>query len=197
VRYASDHKAETRERVLKAAAREIRAKGPDGVAVAGVMARAGLTHGGFYAHFASKDALVEAALDTMFTSAGWRADRLADEEDPRMVLADYLAFYLSTGHRDTRERGCPLPSLSGDFARTESVGRTRFGKGMAGLSGRLATVLARLDVTDPRAEANALLAQLVGAVALARATDDAAQSDAILADTRATLARRYDLKLAA
>lgn len=197
MRYASDHKAETRERVLKAAAREIRDKGPDGVAVAGVMARAGLTHGGFYAHFASKDALVEAALDTMFAGAGWRANRLADDGDPRVVLAGYLDFYLSAGHRDARDRGCPLPALSGDFARSRSVGRERFGRGMAGLSGKLAAILTRLDIAEPQVEATALLAQLVGAVALARATSDAAQSDAILAATRTTLARRYDLELAA
>ena len=196
MRYSSDHKAETRERVLKEAANEIRAKGPDNVAVSGIMARAGLTHGGFYAHFPSKDALVKEAIGTMFADARARSDKIDADGDPRDVLRAYVDFYLSAAHRDRRDRGCPLPTLSGDFARSQPETRERFGAGVVGIATRLAAPLAKLGYADPDAEAHALLAQLVGGVALARAVGDAALSDALLADTHASIVRRYSLETA-
>jgi TetR/AcrR family transcriptional repressor of nem operon len=182
--------------VLKEAAREIRAKGPEGVGVAGVMARAGLTHGGFYAHFASKDALVAEAIGTMFDSARRRAVQL-DGDDPCAALRAYVDFYLSPAHRDSREHGCPLPALSGDLARAETPVRERFGAGVAGLSERLAGVLGRIGWPDAQSEATVLLAQLVGAVALARSVGEGAQSDAILARTRDAVMVRYGLEATA
>jgi TetR/AcrR family transcriptional repressor of nem operon len=194
VRYSNEHKAETRQRVLKEAAREIRAKGPDGVGVAGVMARAGLTHGGFYAHFASKDALVAEAIGTMFEGARRRAVQLDESDDPHIALRAYVDFYLSPAHRDSREHGCPLPALSGDFARAELPAQERFGAGVAGLTGRLAALLGRIGYPDPEGEGTALIAQLVGAVALARGVGAGAQSDAILDRTHAAIVARYGLE---
>lgn len=193
MRYSNEHKAETRRRVLKEAAQEIRAKGPDGVAVAGVMARAGLTHGGFYAHFESKDAMIADAIGTMFDDARERSDAIEHTADPRAALRAYVDFYLSPAHRDRRERGCPLPTLSGDLARSGGAQRERFGKGVKALTARLAKALGGIGVTDPHAEGSAMLAQMVGAVALARAVADPIQSDAILADARIGLIRRYRL----
>jgi TetR/AcrR family transcriptional repressor of nem operon len=194
VRYSSGHKAETRDRVLKEAAKEIRAKGPDNVAVSGIMARAGLTHGGFYAHFASKDALVKEAIGTMFADARKRTERIDAAGDPRQILRAYVDFYLSPAHRDSRDRGCPLPTLSGDFARSQPETRERFGAGVEGIAARLAAPLEQLGYRDPAAESHALLAQLVGGVALARAVGDPALSDALLADTHASIVARYGLE---
>jgi TetR/AcrR family transcriptional repressor of nem operon len=196
VRYSENHKAETRDRVLKEAAKEIRAKGPDNVAVSGIMARAGLTHGGFYAHFLSKDALVKEAIGTMFADARKRTERIDAAGDPRAVLRAYVDFYLSPAHRDSRDRGCPLPTLSGDFARSQPATRSRFGEGVAAIAGRLAGPLAQLGYGDAEAESHALLAQLVGGVALARAVGDPALSDAMLADTHASIVARYGLETA-
>lgn len=193
MRYDSDHKSETRKRVLKEAAREIRAKGPGGVAVAGIMARAGLTHGGFYAHFESKEALIAAAIETMFESARSRFDMAAADDDPRPALLAYVDFYLSAAHRDTREHGCPLPSLSGDLARLDPEARVRFGQGVAGLTARLAGALCRHGIADPEKAAASMLNEMVGAVALARAVSDPAQSDAILADARSSVIDRFSL----
>lgn len=193
MRYGSDHKQETRARVLSEAANEIRAKGPDGVAVAGLMARAGLTHGGFYAHFASKDALVAEAMGMMFDDARGRSRMLDDIDDPRAAMRAYLAFYLSTVHRDGCERGCPLPALSGDMARSTGSGRDRFVAGVASLGARLANLLKRIGIEQPERDGNALLAQLVGAVSLARAVGTGPASDAILSDTHALILARYGL----
>ncbi|AJA09767.1 transcriptional regulator [Sphingopyxis fribergensis] len=196
MRYSQTHKAETRERVLKEAAKEIRAKGPDNVAVSGIMARAGLTHGGFYAHFPSKDALVNEAIGAMFADARARTERIDTDGDPRSVLRAYVDFYLSAKHRDSRDRGCPLPTLSGDFARSQPATRERFGAGVEGIASRLAAPLAKLGFADAQAESYALLAQLVGGVALARAVGDPALSDAMLADTHASIVARYGLETA-
>ncbi len=196
MRYSSDHKAGTRERVLKEAAKEIRAKGPENVAVAGIMARAGLTHGGFYAHFPSKDALVEEAIGAMFADARVRTAKIDTAGDPRQVLRAYVDFYLSPAHRDSRDRGCPLPTLSGDFARSRPATRERFGAGVEGIASRLAAPLALLGYADATAESHALLAQLVGGVALARAVGDPLLSDAMLADTHASIVARYRLETA-
>lgn len=194
MRYDSDHKGETRQRVLKEAAREIRAKGPGGVAVAGIMARAGLTHGGFYAHFASKEALVAAAIETMFESARRRFDLTATDADPRAALLAYVDFYLSPQHRDAREHGCPLPALSGDLARLDPASRVRFGEGVAALSGRLGGALRQHGVADPEAAGASMLAEMVGAVALSRAVADPAQADAILRNARASVVARFSLE---
>lgn len=193
MRYSNEHKAETRQRVLREAAREIRAKGPDNVAVAGVMARAGLTHGGFYAHFPSKDAMIVEAIGTMFEDARAGSRALAAEPDPRRALRGYIDFYLSRGHRDARERGCPIPALSGDLARSTAAARERFAEGVCGLTALLARTLGDVGVADPTTEASALLAQMVGAVLLARAVNGAA-SDAILDSTRSALIARYGLE---
>lgn len=192
MRYADTHKAETRQRVLKVAAREIRAKGPDNVAVAGVMASAGLTHGGFYAHFGSKQALISEAIGTMFDDARQRIGTI-DSDDPKTALRRYVDFYLSKGHRDGRDRGCPLPALAGDLVRSGAAAREQFGAGVAGLTNRLANSLNRVGVDNANAEASSMLAQMVGAVVLSRAVDDAAQADAILADTHAAIVERYGL----
>ena len=196
MRYSETHKAETRDRVLKEAAKEIRAKGPDNVAVSGVMARAGLTHGGFYAHFPSKDALVKEAIGAMFADARKRTERIDAAGEPRAVLRAYVDFYLSPAHRDSRDRGCPLPTLSGDFARSLPATRERFGAGVEGIVSRLAGPLATLGYPDPQAESHALLAQLVGGVALARAVGDPGLSDAMLSDTHASIVARYGLEIA-
>ncbi|MBL8649426.1 MAG: TetR/AcrR family transcriptional regulator [Sphingopyxis sp.] len=196
MRYSSGHRAETRERVLKEAAKEIRAKGPDNVAVAGIMARAGLTHGGFYAHFASKDALIGEAIGTMFADARARSEKIDAAGDPRAVLRAYVDFYLSPAHRDSRDRGCPLPTLSGDFARSEPATRARFEAGVVGIASRLALPLGALGYVDAEAESHALLAQLVGGVALARAVGDPVLSDAMLADAHKSIVVRYGLETA-
>lgn len=197
MRYSTEHKQETRERVLKEAAQEIRAKGIGGVGVAGIMARAGLTHGGFYAHFASRDVLIAESLERMFADTRRRFERVQAEVDPAAPPADrllrYIDFYLSQGHRDDRERGCPLPALSSDMARLEPRSRDRFSKGVQALTDRIAGLLVDMSVAEPEAEASSLLAAMVGAVSLSRAVVDPAQANAILRNTRWALCRRFNL----
>ncbi len=198
MRYGSEHKAETRARVVKSAAREIRMKGPDKMAVVDVMAKAGLTHGGFYAHFASKEALVAEAIEGMFADGQRRNPALgealaSDGADRRSAFRAYLESYLSAEHRDRPEFGCPLPSLATDMARNSGAARERFALGLDRLTARIEAALTPMGVVDPAAEARAVVSQMVGAVGLARAVGQGDQSDAILRDTLASLTSRFGL----
>jgi TetR/AcrR family transcriptional repressor of nem operon len=193
MRYGAEHKEETRKRVLKAAAKAIRADGPHRIAVAGVMAEVGLTHGGFYAHFKSKDDLVAASIDQMFAEGTERAQRETEGVDPATGLGRYLDFYLSPAHRDARGAGCPLPYLSADAPRMDPESRARFADGVARLTDRLAGLLARTGDPDPSANARSLLAEMVGALSLARADPDPERSLAILERSRAALKTRFGL----
>jgi TetR/AcrR family transcriptional repressor of nem operon len=194
MRYDASHKEETRKKVVKAAARAIRAEGPFKIGVAAVMAEAGLTHGGFYAHFASKDDLVAAGIGRMFEEGRRRLERETAERAPGEALAAYIDFYLSTDHRDARSHGCPLPFLAADAPRLQGPARDRFAQGVADLTARISDRLAGLGRRDPASDARSLLSEMVGALSLARADPDPARSDAILATSRAALKARFQLE---
>jgi TetR/AcrR family transcriptional repressor of nem operon len=194
MRYSAEHKQQTHDRLLAAAAAAIRAQGPDRVGVAGVMAKAGLTHGGFYAHFASKDALIDAAIARMFEESRARVRRETQGRSPRDGLAAYVDFYLSPAHRDARDAGCALAALACDLPRLKLDTRRRFAEGVHGLRQLLAGTLRVLGHADADALADSMLAELVGALAIARAEPDPERSDAILAHSRAALKKRFQLE---
>ena len=194
MRYGAEHKQQTRERVLKEAAKAIRAEGLHKVGVASVMGKAGLTHGGFYAHFANKDDFLASAIDQMFKEGGERMTRALDGRDDAEGLSAYIDFYLSTAHRDSRTSGCPLPFLSADAPRLTGPSRDQFAQGVAGLSGRLTDVLKQLGHSDAEETGSSMLSEMVGAVALARAEPHPERSDTILARTHASLIRRLGLE---
>src|SRR5256885_6514645 len=115
MRYQPDHKEKTRRRVLEEAPKAIRRQGPHRLGIARVMKQAGLTHGGFYAHFSSKDALVSAAIAAMFDRTLERWTRATHDRPPEAGLAAYIESYLSAEHRDTQSGGCPLDALASDL----------------------------------------------------------------------------------
>lgn len=196
MRYPAEHKQQTRERVLRAAARAIRADGPQRVGVAGVMREAGLTHGGFYAHFASKDELVAAAVGQMFEDAlaYWR--RIAQGRRDTAALHAYIDGYLSMAHRDAPARGCPIASLSSDLPRLAPDARAAFADGTQRLAAALAQPLRRLGHDDAEALARSLLAELVGALALARCEPDPDRAAAHLDASRRQVLGRLNLETA-
>jgi TetR/AcrR family transcriptional repressor of nem operon len=193
MRYDTEHKARTRERILEEAAKAIRASGPEGVSVGGLMKKAGLTHGGFYAHFGSKDELVAEAIGQMFGGPYANFAKLTEGKPPAEALAAYVDFYLSARHRDARDRGCPLPALSGDVARMPASARARFGEGAEQLRFAIAGLLRAMGRKDAETLAASAIAEMVGAIALARATDDVARSNEILHATRRSLWARLGL----
>lgn len=191
MRYGEDHKAETRRRVVKAAASAMRRLGPDRVSVAEIMGEVGLTHGGFYAHFKSKDALVGAAVEAAFAQSRRRLSTLARHADPEVLLAGLVDFYVSADHRDHPERGCPIALLSSDIPRQGAPAREAFDTGVHGLIEIIAT---RLKGGEERLGlAGSLLAEMAGAVALSRAVSDPELSDRLLAESRTRIKARMGL----
>jgi TetR/AcrR family transcriptional regulator, transcriptional repressor for nem operon len=194
MRYDAEHKQKTRAKVLQVAAKAIRAEGPDRVGVAGVMAEAGLTHGGFYAHFRSKDELVTAAIEQMFDESRARVSREMDGRGPAEGLTAYIDFYLSKKHRDARSAGCPMAALASDLPRLSDETREQFAAGAQRLTHTIGEKLAALGHADAQAQARSVVAELIGALSLARIELNAARSDAILADSRRLLKQRLGLE---
>jgi TetR/AcrR family transcriptional repressor of nem operon len=194
MRYDTEHKLKTHTKVLQAAAKAIRTDGPHRVAVAGVMADAGLTHGGFYAHFASKDELVAAAIEHMFDEARARVQHETDGRGHADGLAAYIDFYLSKKHRDTRGAGCPMAALASDLPRLDKAVREQFAAGARRLTITLGEKLAALGHSNFNAEAHSMVAELIGALSLARIEPDSNRSDAILNASRRELKQRLGLE---
>ena len=193
MRYEPDYKAKTRQKVLDEAARTMRAEGVQGMGVAHVMAKAGLTHGAFYAHFASKDALIAETIKQMAVAARGKFDAVTADLEPADALRKYIRFYLSARHRDNADTSCPLPWLAGEIPRLDTSSRERYGASVAGLTEILAVRLRALDRADADAVASSVVTELVGALTLSRAVADKAQSDAILARSRDSILARLGL----
>lgn len=183
-------KSATRERVVRTASRAMRRDGIAGTGVAAVMAEAGLTHGGFYAHFKSKDALAGAAIDAAFAESARRIADKVDAMPPAAALAGWIDLYVAARHRDDRAGGCALTALSGEAARGGAIARAALASGADRLTARLAHWLAAIGDADPAGTAAALLAEAVGTVTLARIHGATPASDALLAAARASLRRR-------
>ena len=194
MRYDAEHKQKTRLRVLDEAAKAIREEGPHRLGVAGVMARAGLTHGGFYAHFPSKEAFVAEAIAHMFEGGPITMLRKVQDLPPREALEGFIDFYLSARHRDSRSGGCPLPYLAADAPRLADASRERYAQGANTLIRVITDRLRELGRPHAEDEASSMLSELVGAVTLARAEGDPDRSDAILERSRAHLKRRLGLE---
>ena len=117
VRYPSGHKEKTREQIVSAAARAFREEGVAGVSVPELMGRAGLTHGGFYAHFRSKDHLVAEACRCALRESSARLIETARKAPREKRLAAFIGAYASPAHRDDPGAGCVLPALTAELGR--------------------------------------------------------------------------------
>lgn len=180
MRYARNHKSQTRARILKNASARLRSHGEAGIAIGNLMEESGLTHGGFYAHFKSRDALIsEAFREAMKGSpAKWR--ERADEAPVDKKLAAIVESYLTADHRDDPGSGCILPSLGADVARTDT--RTR--RIYAGRFEEMVALVAKHQsgrmTKDARERAIGTIATMVGSLLLARAAGDTELSADIL-----------------
>lgn len=182
-----EQKAATRRRILEQTARAIRATGIERVGISDLMGAIGLTHGGFYAHFPSKDALAAEALTIA----------LAEQCDHLLAAADgglqsLVDVYLSAAHRDQPERGCPVPAVAAEVARAAPSVRRAFTLAFTEYISRLAARLPGEDATARGTLALALLAGLCGTLLLSRAVDDPALADRVLAAGRTVWRRLLD-----
>ncbi len=173
---------ENRRKILEVAGRLFREHGFEAVTVAEIMKAAGLTHGGFYGYFASKDALIAAAL----------ADVLASGAGPSAGLAAYAAKYLSRRHRDNPAAGCPVAALAAETIRQRGGARAEMTAALKRQIEQLSPVAPGDDPTQKRRAAIGGWAAMVGAMILARVCDDPALSGEVLDQTRAWLEGQRD-----
>jgi TetR/AcrR family transcriptional repressor of nem operon len=193
MRYDAEHKQRTREKIVRKAAEAIRQYGPDKIGVAGLMAKVGLTQGGFYAHFESKDDLVAEAISHMVDDRYAAFQKCLEGLEPGEGLENYIDLYLSTGHRDKRGNGCPVAALSGDLARMPAAARKRFDAGLERMTNSIADVLKALGRPQPESLAASIFAEMVGAIAMARAVSDVGLSERILDAARDEIKKRVGL----
>ena len=174
MRYEKGHKEATRQKIVETAATEFRRSGIEGIGVADIMARTGLTHGGFYSHFKSKEELVRAALE----EAG-RKSRLRKIADEGGTLEDLIEWYMRPEHRDAPERGCAIAALVADVGRHPLETRKNF-------TGSVERLLAIIESRLPggaggrRKRAIGVFSVMLGALQLARTVSDKKLSDQLI-----------------
>ena len=179
--------AANREKVLDVAGKLFRERGFDGIGVADIMKRAGLTHGGFYGQFASKDDLAAETTERVLGNPRWQ-ERLTGRADPS--FGEVVRGYLSPRHRDDPGTGCLMAAVGSDAARQPRAVRRAFTDGFRARIDALVKMVPGRSQAARREKALATMASLVGALILSRAVDDPALSDEILEATATELGRR-------
>ena len=180
VKVSREQVAEHRTRILAAAARLFRQRGFDDVTVAEVMKDAGLTHGAFYGHFPSKEALITEAVGQALSPA-------PDQAKPRRAAAEFADGYLSIRHRDNRPTSCLFSSLGTEAARGSVDLRHRMTEAVRNRINHLSVEAEGDRPKEKRRAAIAAWSAMVGAMVLARLVDDETLSKEILSATRASL----------
>jgi TetR/AcrR family transcriptional regulator, transcriptional repressor for nem operon len=172
MRYRRDHKENTHRRVVEVAAARFRKEGLDSVGVASLMGDAGLTHGGFYSHFASKEALIEEVVEGGMEESFARII----EASKGGGIEAFIRAYLRPSHREHPERGCPAAALGPEIGRHSKATRSAFTRKLRRMVSHIESLL-----PNPNVEiAQAIFATLVGTLQLARAVSDSALSDQLL-----------------
>ncbi|WP_315705292.1 MULTISPECIES: TetR/AcrR family transcriptional regulator [unclassified Bradyrhizobium] len=184
MRYSPEHKAETHARIVRKASMRLREKGAHGVGVADLMKEAGLTHGGFYAHFTSREALVvEAFTYAMDRSMeGWH--KMLADLAPEKRVAAIVDGYLNAQHRDDASHGCAVPALGAEIAREGPKARKAFAAKLEQMVELFADQVPGVSRKAARKRASAMLATLIGALVMARIAGNSEFSDEVLAAGR-------------
>jgi TetR/AcrR family transcriptional regulator, transcriptional repressor for nem operon len=180
MRYSREHKLETHARIVKKASVRLREKGAHGIGVADLMKDAGLTHGGFYAHFDSREALVIEAFAHAMDRGTERWRKLAEQTPPDKRLATIVDSYLTTVHRDDPGRGCAIPTLGAEIARESPRTRKAFAAKLEQMIDMLAAQIPEVPRKAARKQATAAIATMMGTLVLARIAGSGDFSDEIL-----------------
>ena len=212
MRYPPGQRAKTHERIVKDAARRIRAEGLAGAPVSAVMRDAGLTHGGFYKHFKSKDELMIESLRKAFreladslaraaqrsrpreatkTPASARKSPTTDRKTPATAWKEIVEAYLSPQHCDHPEWGCPLAALAPELARADKRMKAQILREMEKYQRRMLPFMPGRRPADKQRAFLAIISTMLGALAIARILPDQAQRARLLANTRNFLFRSF------
>jgi TetR/AcrR family transcriptional repressor of nem operon len=180
LRQSREAAAETRRKIIKVAARQFRRHGIGGISVADVMAKAGLTHGGFYKHFASKDALAAEACEWALAASKEELASIATAAPPGQGLRTIVEAYLSMAHRDHPDRGCVVAALAAEAARLDQSISNVVAEGYEALASLIASHLKAHPQEDPAQRARAIVASMVGALMISRTIGDRQLAETVL-----------------
>ena len=180
MRYSREHKQETHAKIVKKAAVLLREKGAHGIGVADLMKEAGLTHGGFYAHFDSREALVIEAFAYAMDRSTERWRKIAEQTPPDKRLATIIQTYLTPVHRDDPGHGCAVPALGAEIARESPKTRKAFAAKLEAMIDMIADQIADVPRKAARRQAMATVATMMGTLVLARVAGNGELSDEIL-----------------
>jgi TetR/AcrR family transcriptional repressor of nem operon len=184
MRYSKEHKQETHARIVKKASVRLREKGAHGIGVADLMKEAGLTHGGFYAHFDSREALVIEAFGYAMDRATERWRKMAEQTPPEKRLAAIVESYLTPLHRDDPGHGCAVPALGAEIARESPKTRRAFAAKLDQMIEMIAEQISGVSPKAARKQAIATLATMMGTLVLSRIGGSGEFSDEILSAGR-------------
>ncbi|RJF88628.1 TetR/AcrR family transcriptional regulator [Oleomonas cavernae] len=173
-------KEATHQRIVDAAARAIRHSGYDGTSVADIMKQAGLTHGGFYAHFASREAMLAEAADRAGAESIATSARIAAAAPPGQALQAMMCAYLSKEHVRNLERGCPVAALGSEMPRQAPEVRRAATRRIKEMIDSVARHLPDWGQAGAHEQALVMVSTMVGTLMLARAVDDPKLSDSLL-----------------
>lgn len=193
MRYSREQREKTYDSLLQAASVLVRRDGPERVSVAELMKSVGLTHGGFYYHFESRESMVARAMERAFMTAQQRLEALCERLGPFEALREYIEGYLSPSHRDNRGLSCPIATLSAYQPSFDEEGRQTFEQGAAGLTSVVARMLAKAGHAESGSLAVSVVAEMAGALSLSRVITDRARSDAVLRICRDSVLARVAL----
>jgi TetR/AcrR family transcriptional regulator, transcriptional repressor for nem operon len=184
MRYSKEHKQETHARIVRKAAVRLREKGAHGIGVADLMKEAGLTHGGFYAHFDSREALVIEAFSYAMDRATERWRKVAAEMPPEKRLSTIVDTYLTAVHRDDPGHGCAVPSLGAEIVRESLKTRKAFALKLEQMIDMMADQILDVPRKTARKQAMATLATMMGTIVMSRIAGNGELSEEVLSAGR-------------
>ncbi len=191
MRYEPEHKTQTRERIVRNAARKVRAEGLSGPGVASMMKASGLTVGGFYKHFRSKDELLAEAIAQGFSEFGDKVYASLQDVPREDRWKEIVRWYLSSEHCDRPETGCPVVTLAPEIARSKISVRRRIAGLMKKLTDQWVELMPGATASERERNFFVIFGAMAGAVSVARLFTESADRERVLASTRDFLLRSF------
>ena len=191
MRYPPQHKAEVHQQIVKDASRRIRAEGMSGAAVSAMMRNSGLTHGGFYKHFGSKDELLMESLSEAFREIADRLAQAGEQSKPETAWKAIVKAYLSLEYCDHVEYGCPLTALAPELARTDKTTKPRIFEELKKYRSRMLPYMPGRRTADKERAFFSIFSTMVGAIEIARMLPEPVMREKVLASARDLLLRSF------
>jgi TetR/AcrR family transcriptional repressor of nem operon len=184
MRYSAEHKQETRERILRTASRHFRRRGGKGVAIADLMGKLKLTHGGFYKHFDSKEQLLAEAVAKAFEETEGRFSERISKAKPGTELRTLIESYLSLEHCADTGGGCPMAALATELGRLPRAVRAQIDQAIKQRVKRVSRLMPGATEKEREQKTMALISGLIGTISVARALSDPKARHAVLEASR-------------